>query len=205
MTTRGNVKEKLDAIISKCNKLESRSKEIKSLGKSSILCIVNKNMKYAERFYEEFVKYVSFKQETWYVKDQLQKWTEKQFLQQEFHSRKDEIVQKLQEHHDTPEVRYFIEMLIGKDEDMQSISSVCNFSDAIDSEYCLEKRKFRKCRFRRKKRSINPLQKLIGSESPSKKKASLVKGYVAIEKYLWEENKKDKDKVTYVSMHNLKI
>lgn len=87
-------------------------------------------MKYTEQFYVNFAKYVEFKKEWWYVKDQLLKWTEKQFDKKEFKSRKHKIIEKLKDY-DTPEVKYLIDVLENEDQE-----SVYNFSEPIDSDYC---------------------------------------------------------------------
>ena len=98
-------------------------------------------MKYVEQFYTEFAKYVQFKQEWWYVQDQLLKWTEKQFLKQEFKSRKEGIINRLLEHYDSKEVRYLIEVI--KQNEQQEEDALSN-SEIIDDNYCIDKKEKKK-------------------------------------------------------------
>ena len=152
-------------------------------------------MKYVEQFYTEFAKYVQFKQEWWYVQDQLLKWTEKQFLKQEFKSRKEGIINRLLEHYDSKEVRYLIEVI--KQNEQQDEDALSN-SEIIDDNYCIDKKEKKR---RRKKKLKFPF---LSKYKKTKKKPHLIDGYLPIEKYLATERLKS-DKVTYKSVERLDI
>lgn len=153
-------------------------------------------MKYAEHFYAEFAKYVQFKQECWYVNDELSKWTEKQFLKQGLPKPITmDILSRLQQYEDSDEARYLIDLL-KKNENAEDVDQF-EHSEIIDSDYCKETKNKKK----RKRRKTNLLPLITRAKTP--KRSCLVKGFLPIEKYLAKERSKNKNKVTYKSMEKL--